>query len=142
MGDPTGLDILGRLLPSLALIVGALLLVRRWAQRGHSGSQERLRVIGRTALTRTSSLAVVQVGERRFLVGAAEQNVTLLSELDPDDEPVVAEHTGNSAPGILQAATDRRAANHPDRPRIGLVDRLRMMTVRSHLEGPIRVSRD
>lgn len=144
MGDPTALDALGRMLPALALIIGALLFVRRWAQRNHKGgSHERLRVLGRTSLTRSSSLAVVQVGERRFLVGAAEQSVTLLSELDPGDEPGITEQPGRPVSGTLHtAATDRRAVTHPDRPRTGLVDRLRLMTVRSHLEGPIRVTRE
>lgn len=140
--DPLGLDVLGRLLPSLGVIVGALLLVRRWARR-QAGPTSGMRVVSRTGVARGAVVAVVAIGSRRFLVGAGEHGVSLLSELDPDDpgsEPSVAAVDGASRTATFPAATEP-AALHATGPRMGLVDRLRAMTVRTHLEGPFRASR-
>jgi flagellar biosynthetic protein FliO len=130
MSDPSGLDVLGRMLPSLALIVGALLLVRRWAQRGGRAlGDSGVRVLGRTAVTRNAVVAVVEIAGRRFLVGAGDQSVTLLSELDP-----AAPVGGPTIP--LSAGTDvapARPAMPSDRPWMGLIHRLQLMTVRTAL---------
>lgn len=139
--DATGLDVLGRLLPALAIIVGALLFVRRWARR-QAGPGNGVRVLGRTGIARGAMVAVVAIGERRFLVGAGEHGVSLLGELDPDDTPDAPE---GAPPSALQqhAATDPAAVRRPavHGPWMGLVDRLRAMTVRTHLERPIRAGR-
>lgn len=145
MTDPTGLDVLGRLLPSLALIVGALLLVRRWSQRGGARrAAGGVRVLARTGLSRGAVVAVVAVGSRHFLVGATDREVSLLGELDEGElaapaGPSQAAATAGDLDPDLARATDGRAASL-DRPRMGLVDRLRAMTVRTHLERPIRAS--
>lgn len=144
MSDPIGLDVVGRLLPALALLVGVLLLLRRRARGGRGRGLTGLRVLARTALTRTSVVAVVEVDGRRFLVGAADQEVSLLSELQPGDEPdpdepsALAARAGRGQRLHPPAATDWRATVSTDRPWMGLIDRLRGMTVRTHLEEPIR----
>lgn len=135
-----GAEILGRLLPSLAVIVGALLLVRRWARR-QGGATRGMRVVARTGVARGAIVAVVAVGSRRFLVGAGEHGVSLLTELDEDDlggDPADGSPLSSDSP--YSAATDTAAARTAG-PRMGLVDRLRAMTVRTHLEGPPRASR-
>ena len=75
-----------RLLVSLALVVGLLILLARVAQgryRGRSGAA--IQVLHRQALGKGSSVAVVSIGGRVLVVGATEQQVSLLTELDPDE---------------------------------------------------------
>ncbi len=127
--------LLVRLILSLSVVIGGLLAVRWWGLRG--GSRLRgIKVVARAPLGRTASVAVLEVGSRRYLVGAAEQSVNLLAELDPDDEldgrdldsTAVASSpelstspvADGSAPGITKRVT----------PRIGLLAQLRQMTTR------------
>jgi len=75
-----------RLIVSLALVVGLLLLLARVAQgryRGRSGAA--IQVLHRQALGKGSSVAVVSVGGRVLVVGATDNQVSLLTELDPDE---------------------------------------------------------
>ena len=44
-----------------------------------------LRVASRTALTRNGVVAVVETDGRRFLIGATDHGISLLTELDRDD---------------------------------------------------------
>ena len=75
--------LLVRLILSLSVVIGGLLAVRWWGLRG--GSRLRgIKVVARAPLGRSASVAVLEVGSRRYLVGAAEQSVNLLAELDPD----------------------------------------------------------
>jgi len=70
---------------SLALVFAVLAVVARIAgrrQRVQGGSP--LRVLHRQGLGKGSTMAVVAVGERVLLVGATEQQVQLLTELDGD----------------------------------------------------------
>lgn len=141
------IDALTNVLPALALVVGALLLVRRFSQRGRGPNPAALRVLARTGLTRSAVVAVVEVGDRRFLVGAADHGVSVLTELE-NDEPTITDletTASKGRPGVLStpeslAAMDRRAITDA-RPRMGLADRLRTMTVRTHSERPISGSR-
>ena len=122
----TGVDALLRMLPTLAVIVGALLLLRHWAQKGRGSSSTPLRVLSRAGVGKGSVVAVVEVGGRRLLVGAAEQGVCLLTELD--EEPAVVP-TGATLedPGTDRAlqppAPDSSPAPATDRQR--LLDQLR-----------------
>jgi flagellar biogenesis protein FliO len=120
---------LARIIPTLALIVGALLLVRRWAQRGGAlGANDGVKVLSRTGLTRGSVLAIVEVAGHRYLLGASDQGVRLLTELDDDAM------LSTPAPPAPPRAMDRRAIAQG--PRMGLVNRLQQMTVRSHPSRP------
>lgn len=121
-------ELLSRLVPSLALIVGALLLVRRWARKGGGRAHAGIRVLARTGLTRGAVVAVVEVGEQRYLVGASDQGVSLLGELTEQELPEQ----------LLDTAATEAPRQLSDRPRMGLIDRLRDMTVRTHLERSIR----
>jgi flagellar biogenesis protein FliO len=142
---------LGRLVLSLGLIVGVLLLVRHWAQRGRIGiAQAGVRVIARSNLTRGAMVAIVESGGRRFLVGAADHGVQLISELDADEQPAdpaaapPATTTsplrlggGGAFPGAL-SSFHMDGGTTPARPWTGLLDRLRAMTVRTHVQRPSR----
>src|SRR5262245_28547202 len=90
-----------RLSVSLIVLVGGLLVVRRWSRNGGRPSRRLagtvrtpIRVTGRAGITRHASVAVVEVGGQRFLVGAGEHGVNLLAELPTPgdgDAPVTPE---------------------------------------------------
>lgn len=139
----TGVDVLARTLPSLLLIVGALLVLRYWVQRGTVGHDAGVRVVSRTGLAKGAVVAVVAVGERRLLVGASEHGIALLTELEADEATLTAgELAGRTSPE--RATTDPvavpdvpPAAFRPrgfprttDQPRMAPIDRLRAVTVR------------
>ena len=77
--DPV-LELMRGLLPSL-LLIGALLWVRRAAAQGRVRSGSRMRVAERMGVQRGASVAVVEIDGRRFLVGATEHGINLLTEL-------------------------------------------------------------
>ena len=74
-----------RVLVALAVVVALVwYLARRIEGRGADRSREaEVRVIDRQGLGRRSGVAVVAAGNRRLLVGFAEQGVQLLTELAP-----------------------------------------------------------
>lgn len=140
MEGPSGLEILARLLPTLLLLLGALYAVRWYAQRNTRGSgAQPVRVVSRTGLSKGALLAIVEVGGRRLLVGVTEHGINLLSELEPEELDSTVYST--PVPTGELAVTDlapRRTASTTSRPGMGLVDRLRDMTVRTSSSGPIR----
>ena len=83
------MDMLGlvvRLVCSLALVLGLLLLIARFAGRrfqGRAGSP--VHVVHRQPISRGSSVTVVTVGTRILVLGSTEQQITLLTELEPDE---------------------------------------------------------
>ena len=83
-----------RLVFSLAVVVGLLLLLARFAGRRFQGKNGAvIQVVHRQQLTRGTGVAVVTVGERVLVLGTTEQNVTLLTEMEPDElqlEPALA----------------------------------------------------
>jgi flagellar protein FliO/FliZ len=75
-----------RLAFSLAVVVGLLILLARLGARKFRGSAGSLvRVVHRQPLSRTSAVAVVTVGTRVLVLGTTEQQVSVLTELDPDE---------------------------------------------------------
>lgn len=136
------LDVVGRLLPALVVVVGGLLLVRRLAGGRAGALQRQLRVVGRVGLSRAAQVAVVQVGDLHYLVGATEQSVNLLAELDEETVArVLAGHTaaqdapGHDALAGLRAGTAQRltasgARTNVEGPWTGLVQRLQEATLR------------
>jgi flagellar protein FliO/FliZ len=149
----TAVDVLARTLPSLAVIVGALLVLRHWARRGRSRADADVRVLTRTGLAKGAVVAVVAVGERRLLVGASEQGVRLLTELEPDASVAslpLPDTAGAVTMAPMPAVPDLRRWLRPpasppttDRPRMAPIDRLRHLTVRrtvpSHPRRPTGV---
>ena len=81
-----------RLVASLAIVVGLLLLLARFGQRRfRGGSGAMVHVVHRQPLSRTSAVAVVAVGTRVLVLGTTEQQVSVLAELDPDEIDLPAE---------------------------------------------------
>jgi flagellar biogenesis protein FliO len=141
MGDALTFGSLLRLLLSFGAVVGALLLLRRWSQRGNGTSRSGMRVVARVGVARGASVAVVAVGRRHLVVGASEHGVRLLRELDDED---VAELDSNERPaeargdrGSIEmgAGTSLARDGSARRPRIGLIGRLQQMTLRSAAGG-------
>ena len=75
-----------RLVFSLAVVVGLLLLLGRVAgRRFQAKAGAVVQVVHRQPLSRGTGVAVVTVGERVLVLGTTEQQVTLLTELEPDE---------------------------------------------------------
>jgi flagellar protein FliO/FliZ len=80
------LELTIRLIVSLAIVVGLLLLLARFgARRFHGQAGALVRVVHRQPLSRTTAVAVVTVGTRVLVLGTTEQQVTILTELEPDE---------------------------------------------------------
>lgn len=80
------LELTLRLVASLAVVVGLLLLLARFGARRFSGrAGAMVHVVHRQALSRTSSVTVVTVGSRVLVLGTTEQQISVLTELDPEE---------------------------------------------------------
>ncbi|HEY9563294.1 MAG TPA: flagellar biosynthetic protein FliO [Nocardioides sp.] len=80
------LELTVRLVFSLAVVIGLLLLIAKFsARRFKSNGGATIQVIHRQALTRSSAVSVVSVGGRVLVLGSTEQQINLLAELDPDE---------------------------------------------------------
>ncbi len=124
-----------RLVVSLTVVVGGLLLARWWAMRG-SGRIRGIRVVARASLGRSASVAVIDVAGHRYLLGAGEQTVNLLAELPPDADldGVLVEEQRNAADQRETTSVAEGSATGTSMsrkgPRIGFLARLRRMTTR------------
>lgn len=148
-----------RIFFSLVAVIGGCLATAWLARRSRGVVRGGLRVVSRVSVSKGSSLLVVSVGTRMLLVGAAEGNLRLLSELDPADlEPAPAEEAPDAPalppaplpPPSLSPEAVRsqllptphaatRSARSTDGPWTGLVRNLQRMTLRTAPEGPFRV---
>ncbi len=80
------LELTIRLVVSLAIVVGLLLVLAKFGARKFRGNAGALvHVVHRQALSRTSSVSVVTVGSRVLVLGTTEQQISVLTELDPDE---------------------------------------------------------
>ncbi len=118
------LELVLRLAVSLGVVLGLFWLVARAGARKLGGSRALLKVHGRQSLSRTASVAVVEVGSRVLVVGVSEGGVRLLTELDPED---LAEPEAVPVEGTVAAAAGR-TSRRTDRPR-------RLAAVHEHLEA-------
>lgn len=138
----TGTDAFARLLPSLLVLGAAVVGLRWWLRRQGAPGQQLVRVVSRTGLSRGALLAVVQAGERKLLLGVTDSQINLLAELPQDAALDVTDFAGVSGGDGGPAATDAAGLSSALRgnagPRMGMVDRLREMTVRSAPPRPPR----
>jgi flagellar biogenesis protein FliO len=130
----SGLSLLANALPAFLLVLGAPIGLWWWVRRSRQGATHRLRVTDKAALGKNTWVAVVEVDDKRLLLGAGENGIGLLSELDP----VPDEQTAESAETVAHRAPDGDIAGATsrmngllDRPRMGLVRRLQLMTLRT-----------
>ncbi|HET7387490.1 MAG TPA: flagellar biosynthetic protein FliO [Nocardioidaceae bacterium] len=88
------LGLVVRVVASLCIVLGLLWLTARFGSRRlGGGSRALMRVRGRQPLSRTASVAVVEVGSRLLVVGVGDGGVRLLTELDPEDLTVPEAYT-------------------------------------------------
>ena len=99
-----------RLVLSLAFIAGLLWFAARVAQkRGIGQSNGLIEVVARQRMGRASTVSVVRIADRVLVVGATEEQVTLLAEMDGDvvqeavaeRRPALPSTAGAGAPGGL-----------------------------------------
>ncbi len=92
--------LIGRLLVSLAAVLGLMWVIARRVKRtGPARGTTLVDVLGRRQLSRTASVAVVRVGERALVLGVTDAQVTLIGETDlAGAEQAVAETGRRPAP--------------------------------------------
>ena len=144
-GVSTG-ELLVRLVFSLGIIVGVLLLAAKFARKnggrlpGLGKRHSSIKVIDRQQLSKTASLAVVQVHDKTMVVGISEHGISMLSEgpaladlessaaVAANDVPVPREAKGTLPLGASLAVETASGSGHP--PRMSFVEALRELTVR------------
>ena len=123
-----GINLFTEFLPALAVVCGAPLAIWWYTRRNRKGNPGRLQISDKAVLGKNLWVAVVNVDEKRFLVGAGESGVNLISELEALPEPV--EQPADEPLPDMNGITEQ--------PRMGLVRRLQLMTVRSPAHNPWR----
>lgn len=84
--EPSLGDLAVRLIGSLAVVVGLLLLIARGVnKRFKAPAGATIQVVHRQALGRGQGVAVVAVGSRVLVLGTTEQQITLLAEVEPEE---------------------------------------------------------
>lgn len=125
-----GINVFTEVLPALVIVFGAPVGIWWYLRRSRKGTVGRLQISDKAVLGKNVWVAVVEVDAKRFLVGAGESGVGLISELEalpePVEEPATDEATTEPQNGITE------------QPRMGLVRRLQLMTVRSSAQNPWR----
>lgn len=128
-------DALLRLLPALAILLGALWAAKRLARRSGGGGTSTVR--HRTALTRGASLVTVEVDERLLVLGVTDHQINVVAELLSDADLSALAPRPDSATTTPHDATPERTPARPastPRPRTGLIANLRWVTSRTSLD--------
>ncbi|HHU05258.1 MAG TPA: flagellar biosynthetic protein FliO [Clostridiales bacterium] len=104
----TILTAVGMLLLMIAIFAGAYWAPRLIAKsyKGLSPLPDKLRVVSKIALGKDQSLIVVKAADRLLLLGATPREISLITELDPADFPVISPEapklTGTSFSDVLK----------------------------------------
>ena len=146
------MDPLVRLVVGTLMISGAWLGVRRYARRRATEGRKQLQVLARLGLAKGVSVAVVRIADRGLVLGVSDKGVSLVAELASQDlEDVAAIPAGatpqpaaspapQAAPQVVRGLLDEPRSSGD--PRMGLVQRLQRMTLRTNVPGsfgtPIR----
>jgi flagellar protein FliO/FliZ len=110
-----------RLVLCLALIAAVLLFASRVAKkRGLGGATGVIEVVARQRMGRASSVSVLRVAGRVLVVGATEQQVTLLAEVEDDElETALAQQLRTPAVGVDGETTELPVTRRPLPTRAG-----------------------
>ena len=125
-------DTLTQMIPALLIFVGGPLLIW-WLKRRRPTVGGGLRVSARTALTRNSVIAVVELDDKRLLIGATDHGITLLSELGAGTQsPTQPQLPLSPTIEVGQDArnTEDTVPSGPIGPRTSPLEQLRVMTTR------------
>lgn len=108
-GSPTARDPLGstplyfasafiKLLVILLLILVSASLARRWVQRGlHGNPARQMRLLETVRLSPKQALHLISVGEQQLLIGATDQGIALIAQVEPNSDAAPAEMTNPRA---------------------------------------------
>lgn len=111
------LDVIFKLAFVLALIYGSLYLLRRWQVGAFASARQRqLAVLETTRLSPRQSLLLVRVGERAWLIGATDQAVSLLAEVELLSEVMQPDQSAPMPPSASAFAAALRRVLRPVRP--------------------------
>ena len=69
----------------ILLIIGSAIVARRWMLGGVQSKERRMQVLETLVLNPKRALHIVKVGDQMLLIGATDQSINLLSELDQAD---------------------------------------------------------
>lgn len=125
MANVSVIGLLGRMVVSLAVVVGLMYAVAKVARKrlgvGTVGmpKAQQLQLVARQTLGKGAAVAAVRSGDRLLLLGVTEQNVSLLSESDLLVEDLV------ENPETERANVALKPPNWAD-----LLDRARALTAR------------
>lgn len=111
-----GVIMVGRLLVSLAVVLGLMwFLGKRLRKGGRLKSTQLIDVLGRHQLSRNASVAVVRIGEQALVVGVTDAQVSVLGETDLGAALALTTSTGDPRPARQRrtAAARHVAANAP-----------------------------
>lgn len=121
------LELTVRLIASLAVVVGLLLLLARLVGKRYGArAGAPVQVVHRQPLSRSASVSVITVGGRVLVLGSTDHQVSLLAELDPDDldeallgdELPATDVAEAPAPGPVAVADARRGAHRAAAPAV------------------------
>ena len=121
-----GFNLLTDFLPGFAVVITVPLVLWWYMRKSRGATTSRLRITDKAAMGKSTWVAVVEVDDKRFLVGAGESGVGLISELEALPETEEATDALPVSNGIIE------------QPRNGLVRRLQLMTVRGPAQSPWR----
>ena len=110
---------IGRLLVSLAAVLGVMwLLARRMRKGGRAKDTRLIDVLGRQQLSRNASVAVVRVGEQALVIGVTDAQVSGLGETDlgAAQAMVAAASTAPVKPAAKSKPAPRAVARHASEP--------------------------
>jgi flagellar biosynthetic protein FliO len=86
----------------LLLIYGAAILLRRWQVGGIKKNNRRMKILEISALTPRRAIYLVQVDGQTFMLGATDQSVNLIAEVD-QMESAVADPSQPFSDALIQA---------------------------------------
>lgn len=96
-----------RLVLSLAFVAVLMFVAFRIASKRAAGSSAgAMEVLARHPLTRTTSVSLIRVGDRAFIIGSGETQVTLIGETDLSEVQTYMPATSQVAlPGVATSST-------------------------------------
>lgn len=110
--DTTGLVV--NVFLRTAIVFGLMFLffalLKKWQGRKITSPQKRMAVVESIRLSPKQAIHLIKVGNREFLVGATDQNMNLISELEVGVEPLVEQESietqGQNFASILNQSLD------------------------------------
>lgn len=89
-----------KLMAVLLLIVGCSVIFRRWLQPGLNGKTARQMCLLETIrLSPKQALHLILIGDQKLLIGATDQNVSLIAPIDDNFIPITTEES-QPQPGL------------------------------------------